>query len=815
MRTFRWKIPESCGLIFSIACCAAHAGDSAGLPLLLLSTGLETRIDAPPPKPAADTSHAPLHIAQSGDLRIRPETTPASAMLLSIRINGRELPDVYRILQLPGGELLVKLQDFLDWRLRPPAATMQHQGESHVALRGINGLTYSLDTAKQQLLLQVEPALFEAERITLSPNRSALPVQPGWGGFLNYDVLAQRTNHVDTLNGIAELGVFSPWGVATSTHLSQDLNTERRTLRLETTLTHDLPEQRSSLRLGDSLTRPGFTGSAVRYGGIQWATNFATQPGFIPYPLPVLRGEAVVPSAVDIFVNNALSTRSPVQPGPFEISRLPVVTGQGEVRLVQRDFLGREVVNVVPYYVSPQLLQQGLDDFSYQTGFVRKNFGIASDDYGRAFFSGLHRYGLSNRLTGEARMELQSDQQTLGLGGSYLYREIGTLSAAVAASHAPAGEGHLTLLQFERQARQTSISGRIQTASDHYTQLGSTQIFAVPRKLLNLNLGYSPGIGSIGISYTDQQHRGNLSTRILTMSYSLPLPGGFFLSLSALQIDDSGTRNHSLGITLVKAIGNRTTIAANSTRQSGRDDSIVQVQQNLPAGPGTAFRALAGTGTIQRREAGMSWQTNSGTYSVDAAQLAGTDSIRLNASGGIAAMDGRLVFARKLEDSFAMVTVPGFENVNVYQSNQLIARTDESGKALLPRLLPYQENRIRIDAAELPLDTEVDATEMIAVPYFRSGITVRFPVRPGNGALLVLNDQAGQPLPEGARIRIRGKTGDFYVARRGEVFVTGLADGDFVDAAWSQRACAVQAVIAPGSGPIPRIGPLTCTAVQP
>ena len=818
MQTFQWKIPESCGLVLCLACCASHASSTDGLPRLRLSAALETHPGTNPPlnsPPSTAPATPPLRLAQSSNLYARPEPVQASVLFLTVRINGLELPDVYRILQTAGGGLLVNLEDYRRWRLLPPTATTQRQDEKYVALTGINGLTYSLETARQELLLQAAPALFEAERIVLAPVRSATPLLPGWGGFLNYDTLAQRTEHVDTLNAIAELGLFSPWGVATSTHVSQDLNQKRQALRLETTFVSDFPHQRSSLRLGDALTRPGVTGSSVRFGGLQWGTNFATQPGFIPHPLPELRGEATVPSTVDIFINNALGTRGQVQPGPFEITRLPVVTGQGEVRLVQRDFLGREVVSVVPYYVSPQLLQQGLNDFSYQAGFIRENFGLSSNDYGRTFFSGVHRYGLSNRLTGEARAELLTDQQTLGIGGSFLYREIGTLSAAVAASHSPGGTGQLTVLQLERQARHMSMSARFQSASDIYTQLGSTQIFMVPRKLQNVNFGYSPGLGSYGISYTDQERRDNLSTRILTMSYSLPLPGGFFLSLSALQINDSGAKNHGLGITLVKAIGERTTVAANSTRQAGRDDSIVQVQQNLPAGSGLAFRALAGSGTTQRREAGMTLQTSTGTYGLDAGSAAGNDSIRLNASGGIATMDGRLVFSRRLEESFAMVNVPNHGNINIYQSNQPIARTDESGNVLLPRLLPYQENRIRIDARELPMDTEIDTLEQIAVPYFRSGVSVRFPVRQGNGALLILTDESGEPVPEGAKVIIQGKTDTFFAARRGEVYVTGLTDGDFVNVSWQQRACVAQTMIGPNAGPVPRIGPLKCMAVQP
>ena len=73
--------------------------------------------------------------------------------------------------------------------------------------------------------------------------------------------------------------------------------------------------------------------------------------------------------------------------------------------------------------------------------------------------------------------------------------------------------------------------------------------------------------------------------------------------------------------------------------------------------------------------------------------------------------------------------MPGYANVGVGFQGNVLARTNEDGKALLPRLLAYQANSIRLDPSELPISAELDSIEQVVVPGNRSGVIVKFPVR--------------------------------------------------------------------------------------
>ena len=119
-----------------------------------------------------------------------------------------------------------------------------------------------------------------------------------------------------------------------------------------------MPASMTSFRLGDTNSRPGQWGGAVHFGGIQWATNFTTQPRFVPFPTLAVAGEAILPSTVDVFVNNALRMHTDVPSGPFSLTNVPVLSGQGDANIVVKDILGREQIITLPYYVTPQLLSR-------------------------------------------------------------------------------------------------------------------------------------------------------------------------------------------------------------------------------------------------------------------------------------------------------------------------------------------------------------------------------------------------------------------------------------------------------------------------
>jgi len=758
---------------------------------------------------------------------------------LAVQLDPREPAQNFLALKR-GGRWLVRGEDLRRWRLRLPETEPLMRGEdAWYPLDAMPGLAYSVDAATQTMSMDIPAGLYDPSLVAERPDYlDPTPSPPG--GFLNYDVAAERRDGQTHTNALLEMGAFKASGSLLGTFLAGEWQDGLRLKRLDTTWTQDRPAARTSLRLGDAIS--GTTGWArsVRFGGVQWATNFDTQPTLVTYPQPGIAGEAALPSTVDLYINDALRSRQEVPAGPFTLQDLPVMTGQGEMSLVVRDVLGRERVISAPYYASPRLLRAGLHDYSYEMGFVRRDYGLSSNGYGRFLAVGTHRLGLSDRLTGEAHAELQRDQQTFGLGGVMLWPGAGVVNASLAASHGDGGDGGLVALGFQRQARVLSFGGNLQFASRRFRQLGLGSVrrwqggsagpggYApdqdasyeevdrqVPRVSSQLFVSLATrGQGSFGLSHVRQDYRDEADIELFSANYSIGIGNLGFLSAALLRTL-APRMETSLSLLFTLPLGDRRTASIGTRREGGDQQATVRLQRNLPTGSGYGYRLLAAVGEPSRGEAGVSMQNDVGTYSLEAARYAGKDGVRASARGGVVALDGSAYLSRHVDDSFAVVKLPGYPDVRVYADNRLVARTDEDGNALLPGLRPYQKNPVRIEQADLPMDAEIDAIALDAIPYGRSGVLLAFPIRRSRGATLTILLEDGRPLPAGAEVHVAGQAQGFPVGQRGQAYLTGLSEHNRLAVTWRGQHCVFDATLPLSGDALPDMGRFLCIGVVP
>lgn len=736
-------------------------------------------------------------------------------MLLAVVINGQKTTQGTLIARI-GDDLWVRRDDLAQWRLTiPTGAAFSWNGDSLYPLRVLSGLSYRVDEAQQLLLIEAPASLFSLTRIEGKRGVLTTPMPAPLGGFFNYDVFATSDERRSATNALAEVGMFNGFGVVTSNFVRRDLLDGARVVRLDTTWTDDRPEEMMSARAGDLVSGAGAWGRAVRFGGLQWATNFATQPGFVSVSRPAMQGEAALPSTLELYVNDMLRLKRDVPAGPFSIQDMPVVTGQGEARLVVTDLLGREQVIVAPYFASPRLLDAGLSAYSYEIGAIREDYGMASNNYGRAMAVGTFRRGMSSRWTAELHAELLEDQQTAGVSSAWLWPAVGLFSASVAGSQSDAETGSLFNVGFQSQHRRVGYGASAQWSSAEFAQVGLERGRPAPRMIAQAFGNVSVGrAGAVTVSYSRQDRRDAERTELINASYGLTLGRIGFLSLSLVRILGSSPESIA-SLNFTRLLGARDTASVYVSRDDHDTRTSMRVQRGLPQGEGFGYRMVSGFGESDPREAALAYQNGIGTYEVGVGQLGGFTSYRGHASGGLAWLGTDAFLSRRVDSSFAVVSVPGYEGVNVYRDNQAVARTNDQGIALISRLRPYEINSVRIEPGDLPMDASIGTLQLQAIPYLRSGLRLAFPVQRSRGAIFDIVLDNGDPMPAGAIVTVTGGSEEFPVGLRGEVYVTGLDTNNQLVATWGQRRCEFQVAFPKSDDPLPHLGTYTCSGTSP
>ncbi|HET7362900.1 MAG TPA: fimbria/pilus outer membrane usher protein [Burkholderiales bacterium] len=782
----------------------------------------------PPPAEQPSSRVAPPAV-QEPSLSLKPERELSSAHLipLEVFINGARAGD-WVLLDVQG-VLHATDEALREWRVQraPEAESIDYLGQRWYPLTAVPGYAAQLNAANQSVNLKFSPEAFAATRLVQAAEERPEITPPLTAGFLNYDLSYTHTAtrgapDVQDLGALTELGISGAGGVLTNTSVARNLAGDgslgpRTLTRLETTYARDFPQQNTSLRVGDSSTRAGSWGRSVYFGGVQLGTNYSLSPGFITQPIPVIAGQSSAPSTVELYVNDTLRQTSQVPTGPFTIENVPLLTGTGQARIVVRDLLGRETVVVQDFFTHTGLLRQGLTDWNVQAGAVRRNLGLESANYGEAFGSGLYRRGLTDNLTLEAQAEGTSTLTGAGIGLStgILNRVLG--QAAIAASHGDkVGTGYLWMLGAEHLSLRHNFTAHVEATDEQYRRVGQNDALPPYRSQVLLSYSYTTEpLGQVGLAYAHVNASQTGVVNSISANYSLRIGERASLLFSATRVSGPASGN-AVGATLIIPLEGRLVASASSLNHGGHTDSYAGASNPLGPEAGFGWRALAG-----RRfgdtygEGGLYYQGSRGLVTADASASAETQALRLGAQGGLVAVDGEFFASRKLQDSFALVEVPGYPDVGVGFQSTVLTRTDAEGKALVPRLIAYRRNSIRLDPNELPISAELDTIEIVAVPPARSGVRVAFPVRSGRGALIAIHLEDGEPAPAGAELELVGDTKEFFVARHGEAFVTGLRAHNTLRLKWKEQSCELRIDLPDARGDeIPRLGPVVCTGVK-
>ncbi|HWV53630.1 fimbria/pilus outer membrane usher protein [Pseudorhodoplanes sp.] len=765
---------------------------------LSVAIGLSTDRSHADPAPDADDLHVQaLHVQDLQTENLRAQASRAQDLQLEVFINGEPRNLIASFRQNADGTFSISARQFRNIGLVPAANATSADG--YVLLERLSNVSYRYDAARQTIHFTASDDA-RVVRIIDMRRKDRADLQPvsGTGALVNYTIYGSLQSDPRQfgrsayrgVSGYFDSRVFSPHGTLTNSVIGRvDQGDELPNFtRLDTRWSYSDPDSLTTTVVGDFITRGPSWARPVRMGGFQRRHNFSIRPDLITMPVPNLSGSAAVPSSVDVLVNNSRVYSGQVGSGPFRVDNLPVVTGQGTARLLIRDALGRETVQDVAYYASPDLLRPGLTDYSFEAGFARRWYGIESNSYDKdPMLSGSGRVGVSDTFTLEAHAEATDNLVNGGVGGVFGLGTFGIGSLAFAASNHRGGTGFLANASIEARSQNFSVYLRSQRTFGDYIDLAAVsasssydahypgQWLALPPKAidqvsLSLPLGFDRS--SVNLSFTHLETAIGDTSRIFGLSYSRAVLANGNVFVSAYKDIDRESYGVFGGLSF--ALNDQTSAMA-----------AVQSLDRRPAFTAEAMRQMSGAvhdyGWRLRGSTDDASNAVAAAYRLPSARIeagvqGGTRSANAfgQVDGAVVMMEKDIFLTNKIDDAFAVVDV-GAPDVTVSHQNRVAGTTNASGKVLVPALQSWIKNEIAVDPATLPIDIDLERVRQKVVPAQQSGVTVKFEARPGNrSALVSLRGADGRFIEVGSTASREGGAGSWVVGYDGQVFITDV-----------------------------------------
>lgn len=688
-------------------------------------------------------------------------------LFLELAINGVRTSKVVPVLQIDS-DLQVRNSDLLDAGIRYEALR-DGAAPRWIALASYPEIRQLYDRNALLLELWVPPSWLAQQHLGGRPGHDAAPATSGQGVLLNYDAYVSKGNDRRTLSALwSQVRAFTGQGVLSTTGSWRQISGEgaARTgthgqqgyVRYDTQWTGSDESRLLSWTVGDLITATQAWSSPVRLGGVKLSSDFRLRPGLITYPLPEFSGQAAIPSTIDLFVNGYRTRTERVLPGPFTLTDIPFINGAGEATIVSTDALGRQVATTLPFYVSSELLQQGLADYSVSLGALRRDYGFDNFAYDQAAAVGNLRYGVHENFTIESQLAISTTAAAgafslAGAGGVLKAGMAGVMNASASHSEYRGIQGWQYSAGYHYAFRGFNSGYQAVRSTAGFRPLGSDApagaLLPTRRSdviTANVSMGAA---GTAGVGYFDMRAADGARLRLLNLSYTRQVRAGVscYLSLSR----DLERRENTFMAQMLVSLGRSGHFTVGSQQDSSSSEYL-NYTRSVPTEGGIGGNlGYSRTGAdTARKDATLAW---SNEYSRAEAGFYGTADERTtwgNLRGSLILMSGEVFVARQISDAFVVISTDGIADIPVRYENQLVGRTGSSGHLLVPWVTSYYPAKYEIDPLDLPPDLRIPEVEQRLTVRRGSGAALRFVVQPIAAAVITAVDATGAHLPVGS-----------------------------------------------------------------
>ncbi|WP_419236830.1 fimbria/pilus outer membrane usher protein [Serratia fonticola] len=577
---------------------------------------------------------------------------------------------------------------------------------------------------------------------------------------------------------------------------------------------------KSRLTLGERTT-PGDIFDSVPFSGAMLNSDESMVPSGMSTYAPVVRGIARTQARVEVKQNGYTLYSSLVAPGPFALTDLSPNVSGGDLEVTVHEADGSNQVFTVPYQTPAIALHEGYLKYNLMAGQYRPADGAVDKTM---VYQATAMYGLPWNLTAYAGTQVANHYQALSLGAGVSMGDWGAVSLDATqtrgqrwdeetetgqtwriryskevqstettftlASYQYASTGFNTLSQVldswrhssdewyagnDRQKARTTL-----TVSQSLSEWGFLSLTGARENYWNrpgytnsYNAAYSVNLGGVttSLNWSENKNTDNrgrqFNDRVASVWVSVPLDrwlGGGTNATYRWTSPSDGGDTHEVGLN-GRALDRRLYWDVRQTYRPGevgsdRDNSNLQ----------------------------LSWDGSYGRIGGSYSHSRSMSQMGASAAGGVVVHDRGVTFGQPLGDTVALVEAPGASGVSV--GGWPGVKTDWRGYTTLGYQVPYQENLVTLNPADLQPNAEITQTDMKVVPTRGAVIPARFATRIGGRALMTLIRGDGTPVPYGALATLGGQgVGTGVVGEAGQVYLTGLPEQGQLMAKWSGGQC--------------------------
>jgi len=687
------------------------------------------------------------------------------------------------------GNLFLKPEDLdaLKLKFNEDRVVLIHD-ERYVPASAVLDVTSAFDEKKLVLSFigkTTESQKTSADIFSLTPKQKNVYYPRETSAFLNYGLTYAYVNPLgfQSFSATNKLGARAGDVFFTSDSLYTKNKTDDNIVRLQSSATYERRSELQWLVLGDQFANSGDLGSSLNMGGVGFSKIYKLDPYFIIQPAFDLTGTVIYPTQAEIYIDNVLVGRQQIAPGTFDLRNIYSYTGQHNVVVVLKDPFGHEQRISYPLYFSTQLLREGLQEYRYNAGFLREDYGVKSDEYGKSAFSAFHRYGVTSSFNIGARAEGSDGVYNGGVFTVFTLPRLGAFTLSYAGSSAHGERGHAGALQHTYQLGSFSTNLSLREYSRDYATVGVPPSPDMTRYTASGAVGFTLPFGGVSLGYSATKTYSGKNTRVTSANYSKGISKNVSFFATASETREVKT-NYSLFVGLNFNFDNNMHGALQYTKTTGADTETAQIQKDVPVGEGLGYRAnvnrsAAGPATTNSFNPFVQYNGRYGIYALDSniQNSAGktTEAYNLSTAGSLVYAGGFFGLSRPVSDSFSIVMLDKVTNAKVLNNGQEIGTTGSSGSVVVPTLTSYGQNQISVDVRNLPMDYSISGVNKALSPSLWSGSCVAFDavrMQAVTGSLFANADGKKIPMEyvditlkagEKEAISPTGKGGEFYI----------------------------------------------------